>query len=173
MPHDRASTLRATRPGLTACALLPVLLNPFLASPAHAAGDAYPYRTDATQTRDPWGFTKRQCVSYAAWRLSRAGHAISNSRNQWGSASHWDEAAGLHHVRVGVTPAVGAIAQWNANERTAHYPGGYLQAGAYGHVAVVIATYPDKSAMVEQYNATGTRSYSRMHVSARRYLYFR
>ncbi|MCU1592980.1 MAG: hypothetical protein JWO12_372 [Frankiales bacterium] len=162
---------------LAIAAIVGALLSPFLAAPAHASGDDYPYRTDTTQAADPWGFTKRQCVSFAAWELKQAGVTLSNSDNTWGSAYHWDDAAKAKGIRIGVTPVVGAIAQWNANERSTYYPGGtatgYIQAGAYGHVAVVIRTYADKSALVEQYNMSGNRSYSTMHVKAPRYLYFR
>ena len=161
---------------LVVAALLAALLSPFAAPSAHASGNDYPYRTDTTNSADPWGFTKRQCVSFAAWELAQRGRAISNKSNTWGSAYHWDEAARLKGVRLGVTPVVGAIAQWNSNERSAYYPVsggvGYLQAGAYGHVAVVIKTYADKSAVVEQYNMSGTRAYSTMHIKAPRYLYF-
>lgn len=157
-------------------ALLAALLSPFLAAPAQAAGNDYPYRTDTTNSADPWGFTKRQCVSFAAWELAQRGRAISNRGNVWGSAYHWDEAARLKRVRLGVTPVVGAVAHWNSNERSAYYPAsggtGYLQAGPYGHVAVVIKAYPDKTAIVEQYNMSGTRAYSTMRIRAPRYLYF-
>lgn len=162
---------------LALSALVAALTSPFLATPAQAAGDSYPYRADTTQSSDPWGFTKRQCVSFAAWQLKQAGHAISNEGNRWGDANHWDEAARANGVRLGVTPVVGAVAQWNANETSKYYPGkgrtGYVQAGGYGHVAVVLQTFADKSAIVGQYNMSGNRSYSTMHVKAPRYLYFR
>ncbi len=156
-------------------ALLGTLLSPFLATPALASGDDYPYRTDTTRASDPWGFTKRQCVSFAAWELKQRGHPLSNAGNVWGNAYHWDDAARAKHFIVTTTPKVGAVAQWNASERSAYYPSsggsGYLQAGSYGHVAVVIRVYADRSVQVEQYNMSGNRSYSSMHVKAPRYLY--
>jgi len=155
--------------------LLSALLSPLLASPAGAAGDDYPYRLDQVQRSDHWGFTTRQCVSFAAWRLAQRGHAISNKNNAWGSAYHWDDAARARHVTISTRPKVGAIAQWNAYERSAWYPAsggtGTLTAGGYGHVAYVRAVYSNGSVMVEQYNMSGNRSYSQMHLRAPRYLY--
>lgn len=159
----------------TIAALLGTLLSPFFATPALASGDDYLYRTDTTRAADPWGFTKRQCVSFAAWELKQRGHPLSNAGNVWGNASHWDDAARAKHLTVTSTPKIGAIGQWNAGERSVYYPAGggigYLQAGAYGHVAVVISVYADKSVQVAQYNMNGNRSYSLMHVKAPRYLY--
>jgi surface antigen len=141
---------------------------------AEAAGDDYPYRRDSTGASDPWGFTKRQCVSFAAWELRQHGHAISNARQHWGNASHWDEAARALRKVVTTRPKVGAIAQWNANERSTYYPGrgtGWVQAGRDGHVAYVTAVYRDGSVRIEQYNMGGNRAFSAMHVRAPRYLY--
>jgi surface antigen len=164
-----------TRRALAVLALLGTLLSSLLATPAHASGNDYPYLRDTTQSSDPWGFTKRQCVSFAAWELKQHGHPISNRASVWGNANHWDEAAKSLHVRMGVTPTIQSIAQWNSNERSAYYPSGggtgYIQAGGYGHVGVVIRIYPDKSVLIEQYNMSGNRGYSTMHVKAPRYLY--
>lgn len=160
---------------LAIAALVGALLSPFLATPAQAAGDDYPYRTATTNTADPWGFTKRQCVSFAAWELKQRGRPISNAGNVWGSAYRWDDTARAKHIVISTRPKVGAIAQWNSNERSAFYPSGggtgYLQAGGYGHVALVTRVYSNLTVQVEQYNMSGTRSYSTMHVKAPRYLY--
>ncbi|MGB8652130.1 MAG: CHAP domain-containing protein, partial [Mycobacteriales bacterium] len=138
--------------------------------------DDYPYRTDATNGFDPWGFTKRQCVSFAAWRLAQHGHALSNSRDNWGSAYTWDDTARRLGRTVTTHPVVGAIAQWNADESSPYYaPGsatanGHFTAGGYGHVAWVKSVYADGSVLVEQYNLGGSRAYSVMRVKAPRYL---
>ena len=145
-----------------------------LALPAQAAGDDYPYRGDTTNRADRWGFTTRQCVSFAAWRLAQRNHPISNSGNTWGSAYHWDETARAKGVTVSSRAKVGAVAQWNAGERSAYYASGgvgTMTAGSYGHVAYVKWVYSDGSVLVEQYNMGGNRSYSQMHVKAPRYLY--
>ena len=156
-------------------ALLCALASPLLSvTAANASGVDYPYRTATTNASDPWGFTQRQCVSFTAWRLYQHGHSIKNSTQQWGNASHWDEAARTLGTLVTTRPKVGAVAQWNAGERSTYYTStgtGYIQAGAYGHVAYVTAVYGDGSVRVEQYNMSGDRSFSAMHVKAPRYLY--
>jgi surface antigen len=155
--------------------MVAALVGPLFALPANAAGDDYPYRGDTVNRSDRWGFTTRQCVSFAAWRLEQNHHAITNSGNAWGNASHWDDTARARRITVSSRPKVGAVAQWNAGERSAFYPAsggtGAMTAGSYGHVAWVRAVYSDGSALVEQYNMSDNRSYSQMHVRAPRYLY--
>ena len=157
-------------------ALLAWFAAPALVTPAAAAGDDYPYRTSAS-TRDPWGFTKRQCVSFAAWRLAQAGRPINNYRQGWGNAYNWNNNAARLGKRVTRQPRVGAIAQWNSYERARWYangsptPNGYLTSGRYGHVAVVQRVYADGSVRVEHYNMHGSRAYSTARIIAPRYLY--
>ena len=159
--------------GLAAVAALTTLV----ASPASASGDDYPWRTSTTNSLDSWGFTQRQCVSFVAWREAQAGRAMNNAQQQWGSALHWDEAAARLGVAIGTRPVVGAIAQWNAYERSPLWangsstPNGWIQAGSYGHVAIVKQVNSDGSVIVEQYNLSGTRTYSLTRVKAPRYLY--
>ncbi|MCW2778521.1 MAG: hypothetical protein JWN17_2246 [Frankiales bacterium] len=146
-------------------------------APASAAGDDYPYRADTSGSADRWGFTRRQCVSFVAWRMEQRGRALSNATQKWGSALSWDEAARRLGYGIGTRPVAGAIAQWNAGERSAYYaPGsatanGTMTAGGYGHVAYVRGVYSDGSVSVEQYNTGGDRSYGTMRVKAPRYLY--
>jgi len=162
---------------LTLCSLLVALLAPLLGmtGSAQASGDDYPYRADTTQSADPWGFTKRQCVSFAAAELKEHGHPISNATQHWGSALYWDDAAKRLGKRITTVAKVGAIAQWNAYEKSTYYPStggtGTIQAGGYGHVAYVTGVYGDGSVRIEQYNMFGTRSFSAMRVRAPRYLY--
>ena len=169
-----------TRARRTAAVLATTVLAAVLGTgmPAQAASvDDYPYRTDTSQTADRWGFTKRQCVSFAAWRLAQHAHTISNSRQHWGSALHWDETARSLGDLVSYTPRIGTIAQWNAYESSAYYgggsltPNGTMRAGGYGHVGYVTRVWADHSVTVEQYNMNGARSYSSVHVKAPRYLY--
>lgn len=143
-------------------------------APATATRDDYPYRTATTNDNDEWGFTKRQCVSFAAFRLAQHGKAISNADN-WGSALTWDDAAKRLGKTVTSTPKVGAIAQWNAGESSSVYSAsgsksGTFSAGGYGHVGYVAAVYSDGSVLVEQYNLGGDRSYSSMRMTAPRYI---
>lgn len=138
--------------------------------------DRYPYADDTTGSNDPWGFSKRQCVSYIAWRSAQAGQVLDNDRDGWGSALTWDDTARRLGRPVSSTPSVGAVAQWDAQERGAYWsPGsttanGYFQAGPMGHVAWVTRVYSDGSVQVSQYNGTGTRTFSTMRVRAPRYL---
>src|SRR5262249_7198319 len=138
--------------------------------------DDYPYRSQSDfYAVDKWGFTERQCVSFAAWRLSQHGHTINNSDN-WGSAYSWDDTARRLGYTVTTTAHVGAVAQWNADEGGAYYgkgsatPNGTFTAGGYGHVGYVKYVYSDGSALVEQYNMGGNRAYSVMRVKAPRYI---
>lgn len=166
---------RATRPTKTTTA--PVRRTRPVSQTAQPWGtNDYPYRTQSDfYAVDKWGFTQRQCVSFAAWRLAQHGDTISN-KDDWGSALTWDEAA----RRLGHTATsrarVGAIAHWNAHEGGAYYsrgasrPDGRFTAGGYGHVGWVKQVYADGSALVEQYNMGNSRSYSVMRVKAPRYL---
>ena len=141
-----------------------------------AATDDYPWRLSKPGVADAYGFTTRQCVSYVAWRLAQRGTPLDNARERWGDAQMWDEAARRLGHRVGGAPVVGAIAQWDAFERSPLYTGGSrlrgtMRAGAYGHVAWVQHVYSDGSVSVAQYNGTGTRTFSTSRVKAPRYLY--
>jgi surface antigen len=146
-------------------------------APAQAAGDDYPYRTDTTNRVDPWTFTRRQCVSFAAWRLAQRGSTTVALVRSWGNAKDWDNHAANRHMRITTTPKVGAIAQWNAYEKSWTYtagvrqPTGWMRSGAYGHVAVVKIVHTDGTVTVEQYNGDGHRSYGTKRVKAPRYLY--
>ena len=146
-------------------------------SPASAVGDDYPWKYDTTNTADRWGFTKRQCVSFVAWRMAQRNHPLNNATQRWGSALTWDDTARRLGYGVGTRAVPGSIAHWNAFERAAYYttgavsPNGTLTAGGYGHVGYVQGVYPDGSASVVQYNLSGTRKYSTTRVRAPRYLY--
>lgn len=144
---------------------------------ASAAGDDYPWRADTSQSADRWGFTKRQCVSFVAWRMAQRGHPLSNSTQRWGSALTWDDTARRLGYGIGSKPVPGSIAQWNAGESSAYYANGattangLMQAGPYGHVGYVQGVYSDGSVSIVQYNMSGTRAYSTSRVKAPRYLY--
>ena len=145
-------------------------------APVRTGRDDYPYRTATTNSYDDWGFTKRQCVSFAAWRLAQAGRALDNRADGWGSASSWDDTARRLGKAVTTKPAVGTVAHWQAGESSAYYaPGsstanGRYNAGSYGHVGWVTHVYSDGSVQVEAYNGSGDRSWSTMRVKAPRFL---
>jgi surface antigen len=163
---------------LFAVAATVLCLSVTMSSSAFATGDDYPWASSTTNAADRWGFTQRQCVSFVAWREAQAGHAVNNSTQHWGSAVNWDNVARARGVWISSRPRVGAIAQWNAYEHSAWYANGStvangtVTAGGYGHVAWVKAVYSDGSALIEQYNMFGNRSYSTMRVKAPRYLYY-
>ena len=123
-------------------------------APAGAADD-YPWRTDTTQSSDRWGFTKRQCVSFVAWRMAQRGTRLDNRTQGWSHARNWDDAA--RRLRYAWLREVAAArgANWVAT----------------GHTANVEAVYADGSVRLAQYNMYGNRSYSLMRAKAPRYLY--
>ncbi|HUR51895.1 MAG TPA: CHAP domain-containing protein [Mycobacteriales bacterium] len=166
-PHRVAPRATAPRPAAGAVAL---------AQPVPSVRDTYPWASDATEGADTWGFTKRQCVSYVAWRLAQSGRSIENSTQHWGSALDWDDTAARLGYGVTSQPSVGAVAQWNANERSGYWSrgasssnGSYV-AGPAGHVAWVVQVYGDGSVLVAQYNGMGDRAFSTMRVTAPRFL---
>ena len=146
-------------------------------SPASAVGDDYPWKYDTTNTADRWGFTKRQCVSFVAWRMAQRRHPLNNATQRWGSALSWDDAARRLGYGIGLKPVPGSIAHWNPYEKAAWYangstrPNGTMSAGGYGHVAYVQGVYLDGSVSVAHYNMGGTRKYSTARIKAPRYLY--
>ena len=154
-----------------------VALSTGLAAPASAAGDDYPWRLDRSGSSDPYGFTKRQCVSFVAWRTAQRGHALSNARQRWGNARDWDNAARRLRVGIGARPVVGAVAHWNAGEASPVYStrtarlSGRMRAGAYGHVGYVEKVFADGSVLLSHYNGNGLRSFALARVRAPRYLY--
>jgi len=160
--------------GLLLASLLSVLLP---GSVAQAAGtNDYPYKNQTNVTAaDKWGFTQRQCVSFAAWRMAQARRPLSNAGNAWGHAYNWDTVASRKGKTVTTTPRAGAIAQWNGGEASDYWASngakGRITAGRYGHVAYVIKVISGNRVVIEQYNMSGNRSYSQMVVKAPRYLY--
>jgi surface antigen len=168
--------VRVFRRALVLLLTVPALHLSVTAGPAAAAGDDYPWRLSPGTSNDAFGFTTRQCVSFVAWRLAQRGTPIHNARQQWGDARTWDDAARRLGHRVGRVPVVGAVAHWDASERSPLYTGGprlsgVMRAGAYGHVGWVQHVHTDGSASVVQYNGTGTRTFSVARVKAPRYLY--
>jgi surface antigen len=84
------------------------------------------------QGRDPWGYWqygslnqygRHNCTSYAAFRAAQNG---ARNPGNLGDAKDWDDNARRYGIPVDGTPAVGAIAQWNAGV-----------GGTSGHVAYV------------------------------------
>ncbi|HEY6787287.1 MAG TPA: CHAP domain-containing protein, partial [Trebonia sp.] len=104
---------------------------------------------------DPWGYEYRNCTSYVAWRLARAGVPASLFRDL-GNASQWiADVAGKQGVVVNRVPAPGAIAVW------------VVSAGV-GHVAWADSVRPGATGVtvtVSDYNYDGTGTFA-THVLA-------
>lgn len=109
--------------------------------------DDYPYPHDSPDSADPWGFFKRECTSFVAYRLNKVTRFSNFMRGgHFGDAAHWDDNARAIGLRVNRHPAVGAVMVRNS--------------GTFGHVAIVAKVRGGRF-LVEQYNAGGTHTYSR------------
>lgn len=113
--------------------------------------DDYPYKSDSWQSVDPWGFYKRECVSFCCWRVRQRSKysSFSNSwQTHWGNGGEWIGAA--HRAGVGVfsSPKVGDVAC-----RTS---------GSAGHVAWVYSVSGSKFA-VEEYNHNWSNGFGHVY----------
>ena len=94
---------------------------------------------------DSWGMYNRECVSYAAFRVSQA----YGNMPYWGgrgNANQWLSNAYAAGIPTGSTPKVGSVA--------------VLNGGPYGHVAWVEAVNANGTIRISQYNAGIAGSYS-------------
>lgn len=94
---------------------------------------------------DPWGMYKRECVSYAAWKVHTSGRYMPYWGGK-GNAKLWDDNARAAGIPVDTNPRVGDVAVSNA--------------GRYGHVMYVEAVHSDGTITVSQYNASWDGKYS-------------
>lgn len=102
----------------------------------------------------PWGYPAdskgHNCTNYATYRLWKNG--VGNPGNL-GYAKDWDNKASAYGILVNTSPAVGSIAQWEAN---------VAPAGSSGHVAyvdTVTSTYID----ISEDNYGGTTMTKRLY----------
>jgi surface antigen len=96
--------------------------------------------------------TERDCTNYVAWRLMFNGMPEPQVP-QLGGAGQWDHYARLQGIPVNSTPAVGAVAQWSANDY---------------HVAWVEQIYGDGTLLVSESDWPGAShwlDYRRLNVS--------
>lgn len=114
-------------------------------------------------TFDWWGFPNRQCTSFVAYRL--ASRSAKRLPVAVGDARVWDDLL-APYARIDGSPAVGAVAHWDANESA-----GGVTAGPLGHVGWVQAVYADGSALVEQYNLGNDGRYVQYRTRAGRYIH--
>lgn len=108
---------------------------------------------------DPWGMYKRQCVSYAAWKVASTGRYMPYWGGR-GNANLWDDNARSAGIPTGSTPKVGSVAVSNA--------------GTYGHVMYVEIVHGDGTITVSQYNAgwDGRYSVARRSAAGLVFIYF-
>ena len=126
------------------------------ASPAAAATDVYLCKSNDYSCLGGTGYTGQtqwgswgpghNCVSYAAYRLSRNGVAQQPWGPRIGNANEWDEKARAAGFRVDVAPAVGSIAQWDT--------------GSSGHVAYVEVVTTDYIEVSEDSYLSDTSGYA-------------
>jgi surface antigen len=118
-------------------------------------GDLYDWGYAGTagghfQPSDPWGYEYRNCTSYVAWRLARAGVPVSLFRDL-GNASQWIASVARERgVIVNRIPSPGAVAVW------------VVSAGV-GHVAWVDSVRRGATgitATVSDYNYDGTGAFA-------------
>lgn len=101
---------------------------------------------------DQWGYEYRNCTSYVAWRLSRAGVPAALYANL-GDASRWIAGVqGERGVVVNHRPSPGAVATWDLS--------------GVGHVAWVVSARGSR-VTVSDYNYAGTGSYDRHVIGLR------
>jgi surface antigen len=127
--------------------------GPYCANPKNP-GDLYDWgyagaAAQPFQPSDPWGYEYRNCTSYVAWRLARAGVPASLFRDL-GNASQWiARMAGKRGVVVNQVPSPGAVAVW-------------AESSGVGHVAWVDSALPGTagvSVTVSDYNYEGTGAF--------------
>lgn len=111
---------------------------------SHLIGDDYPSDW-GYEGSDPWGYGKRWCTSFVAYRLHHINHF--EMPRAIGYANNWGYAARNLGYRVDKTPAVGAVAWFDV--------GPYTPAGHVAWVAGIDGNY----VTIEEYNWKGSRAY--------------
>jgi hypothetical protein len=124
--------------------------GPACADPGHP-GNLYNWgyrdgRAGVFRPSDPWGYEYRNCTSYVAWRLSRAGVPAVLFAGL-GNASQWIAGvAGERGVVVNQAASPGAVAVWATG-------------ASVGHVAWV-DTVRGNAVTVSDYNYAGTGAFA-------------
>jgi surface antigen len=144
---------RAAYPATWSWRTGPIALGPI--------GDDYPYRSAPAGQLDPWGFRVRSAESFVAWRLNNVNKVPFRSTTggrTWGAPNTWDDTAAELGYRIIGPSARGYVAQTDAGPR--------------GHVAWVADQFADGTVVVEEYDQTGTGTYSvrRVNVIAFRFI---
>ncbi|MDR0887200.1 MAG: CHAP domain-containing protein [Candidatus Nomurabacteria bacterium] len=130
-------------------------------APGGCGAMGYPYCMAQDSFVDPWALYNRECVSYAAWRVTSGyGKYVTSFMGQ-GNAKQWPNSAPrLMGARTDNYPEVGAVAIW--------------QIGPYGHAMVVEEILNDGWVKVSQMNFyAGQYSTMEIPASGAVYVHFR
>jgi surface antigen len=124
----------------------------------------YPWKSYATKYLAGDTVSARQCSAFALWRIDYRLHLPVNTTlirlaraYRMTGAKDIDNAAARAGYRVDKTPAVGALAQYEA---------GAYGASSVGHIAFVARVYTDGTILVEEYNGTHRLAYGTRHINA-------
>jgi surface antigen len=166
--QNTASAAPATTPHTTATGTT----QPAAATPQATARDLpdapirndYPWKAYATRYLGGDTITARQCSAFALWRIDYRLHQPVNTTlarlaaaYRMTGAKDIDNAAARAGYRVDKTPAVGALAQYEA---------GTYGAGKYGHIAFVARVYTNGTILLEEYNGVHALAYSTRRINA-------
>lgn len=109
--------------------------------------DDYPYKNDSWHEAEKWGFYKRECTSFVAYRLNEVMEFSNTMKGgRFSDAHNWDDNAKRLGFKVDKDATVGSVM--------------VRESGRFGHVAIVAEVEKDR-VLVEQYNAGGTHRYSK------------
>ena len=106
--------------------------------------DDYPWPNASSSDRDTWGFYKRWCTSWVAWKVNQMWNTSadffntmfgSSDDNKLGNASHWKQVLEQNGYESDLNPKIGDIAWWSSN-----------------HVAFVSRVVDDDTVEITEYN---------------------
>lgn len=127
-------------------------------------GDGYPYCGAMDSYADPWDLYNRECVSYAAWRISEVYGRRVQEFNGAGHAYQWPSSA---------------RGAWRVTDLNAIQPGDAVVLpivyglAPYGHLMVVESAPSNGWVRVSQYNFYGTGQYSTMDIKTSGVIFLR
>jgi len=142
------------------------------ATGTQAIPNDYPFPSSDPHDFDPYGFNTRDSTSFAAWRMNRDHESIDPNHpwftstmngGRWENAGDWSADAKNLGYSVDQTPAVGAIAQWRADE---------CKGCKLGHVGYVEKVNTDGSVVVSEYNYCYSRAFDYRTIQATQPLRF-
>ena len=122
--------------------------------------DDYPWPNGNSSTEDSWGFYKRWCTSWVAFKVNQMwktdkgffnGMYGTSETNKLGNASHWLEVLSKNGYSHDLEPQVGDIAWWRSN-----------------HVAFVYRIIDRNTVIITEYNNPSANKSLKYHW---RYLY--